>query len=1148
MSPRVRTWTPSLILAALVLITAVPGQGLAQVLYGSVVGDVKDSSGASVPGAAVVVTNKNTNQARQAFTDQTGHFNFGDLPAGVYSFKASQQGFKTFEQTEVTVTINSTSRVDVTLEVGSIGDTVTVKAEAPRLQTETAEVHQSLLAAELTNLPVPLGRNYQQVYRMLPGFAPPINSHSIPTNPARSLEFTVNGTSDDQNNTRIDGVSTTHVQLPHVVSYIPTLESIQEVNVVTNSMDAEQGLAGGAAVNVQTRSGTNILHGSGFGYHTDEHLKAWPMRFDDVALNTGDKPKMSYNEYGGTVGGPIVKNKAFYFVSYESIRDHKTVDRTVSVPLPAMLRGDLSLSPTPVYDPLSGNADGSGRTQFRVLPGDPNYALCNTATNPNCLNIIPAARMDPIAKKIAGFIPGNNLDRDRNNYFVPGPFAFDRQQVDSKIDYSVNSKFNLAGTFGVLHYRTSVPTVFGESAVGRAIGGSSNPGHGQGNTYRLTVMGTYIFSPTFLMDAHYGYARQGTASEQPGLGPNVGLDVLGIPGTNGTRAFESGWPTFEFEGGDDFATVGVNENFMPYYRHDPQSQYVANFTLIKNTHNVRFGGDIYHMALNQAQAEFITGGFGAQGGFGFDRGITERCEAVDASTGNCRQTSGGSRYNSVAAFLIGQGAQAGRTLQVPDEYHVRAWLYSAYARDRWSASDKLTVDFGTRWEYFPVPTRPGRGIERYDVDTGKVLLCGVGSVPTDCGIATSKTRFGPRVGVAYRPSRQWVVRAGYGLTNDPYEAMELIRANYPILIQVKLESPDGLTPARALSQGIPAFQVPAEGNGILDIPSDYAWTGYPQNLDRGYIQSWNLTVQRELPGNFTGQIGYVATRSVRQLGLVDINAGQIIGAGDDGKPLETRFGRTASTVFLQPVGTGHYNSLQAQLQRRFTDGLSLNVNYTWSRAMSPNENSSGTPNVQAVSYMDRNLALTNSDRTHNVGITNVWQLPIGKGRRWLNDPGVLSSILGGWQINNMISIMSGVPFSVFADGTSLNLPGSNQTADQVKDDVQKLGGVGRTTPYYDPTAFAEVTAARFGNTGYNILRGPGLFNWDFGLTREFSVNERVRLQFRLESFNFTNTPHLAIPDNNVGDGSDFMTITSVQDLGREGIDERQFRLGLRVVF
>jgi Carboxypeptidase regulatory-like domain len=1133
------------VLAAFVLLLAVPCDGVAQVLYGSILGDVKDATGASLPGTVVIITNPATNFSRQAVADNEGRFNLSDLPAGVYNFKATQQGFKTFEQSAVTVSINRVTRVDVTLQIGSIGDTVTVSAEPPQLQTDTSEVHVNLTAAELTNLPVPLGRNYQQVYRMLPGFAPPVNSHSIPTNPARSLEFTVNGTSDDQNNTRIDGVSTTHIQLPHVVSYIPTLESIQEVNVVTNSMDAEQGLAGGAAVNVQTKSGSNVIRGSGFEYHTNEHLKAWPMRFDDAALNTGDKPKMSYNQYGGTVGGPIRKNKAFYFVSYESTRDHKTVDRTVTVPLPAMLRGDLSQSPTPIYDPLSGNADGSGRTQFRVQPGDANFALCNTAANPNCLNIIPAARMDAIAKKIAAFIPANNLDRERDNYFVSGPFAFDRHQVDSKIDYNVNSKFNLIGTFGVLHYRTSVPTVFGDTAVGRAIGGSSNPGHGHGNTYRLTVMGTYAFSSTFLVDAHYGWARQGTASEQPGLGRNVGSDVLGIPGTNGTRQFESGWPTFEFE---DFATVGVNENFMPYYRRDPQSQYVVNFNLMKRTHNIRFGGDIYRMALNQAQAEFITGGFGAQGGFGFDRGITLRCEALDPASGNCEQTSRSSRYNSVAAFLLGQASRAGRTLQVPDEYHIRAWLFSGYARDRWTPTGKLTIDYGTRWEYFPVPSRPDRGIERYDVETGKVLLCGVGSIPGDCGFEVSKARFGPRLGVAYRLSNKMVARAGYGLTNDPYEAMELIRANYPILIQVKLESPDGLTPARAMAQGIPAIQVPAEGNGILDIPSDYAWTGYPKKLDRGYIQSWNLTVQRELPWSFTGQIGYVATRSVRQLGLVDINAGQVIGAGESGRPLLTEFDRTASTVLLQPVGTGRYDSMQAQLARRFVAGLALNINYTWGKAISPNENSSFTPNVQAIAYLDRNRALISTDRTHNVGITNVWQLPFGEGRRWLNDKSVASHILGGWQINNMVSMMSGPPFTVGADGTSLNLPGSNQTADQVKATVEKLGGVGRSTPYYDPTAFAEVTAARFGNTGYNMLRGPGLFNWDFGLQREFSLSGSLRLQLRLESFNFTNTPHLARPDGFVGDGEDFMTITSVQDLGREGIDERQFRLGVRFVF
>ncbi len=287
-----RTLTlPCLLLVAAVVLC--PQRGVAQALYGSIVGDVKDSSGAVMPGATVVATNKSTGLIREAVTDEGGRYQLANLPAGVYSFKATQQGFKAFEQTELTVSLNSVTRLDVSLEIGAMGDNVTVSAEAPVLQTDTAEVHQSLEAKDLSNLPVPLGRNYQQVYRMLPGFAPPTNSHSIPTNPARSLEFSVNGTSDDQNNTRIDGVSTTHVQLPHVVSYIPTLESIQEVNVVTNSMDAEQGLAGGAAVNVATKSGTNSIQGSAFEYFTNQNLKAWPMRFDDAALNTGDKPKMS---------------------------------------------------------------------------------------------------------------------------------------------------------------------------------------------------------------------------------------------------------------------------------------------------------------------------------------------------------------------------------------------------------------------------------------------------------------------------------------------------------------------------------------------------------------------------------------------------------------------------------------------------------------------------------------------------------------------------------------------------------------------------------------------------------------------------------------------------------------------------------------
>ncbi len=456
-----------------------------------------------------------------------------------------------------------------------------------------------------------------------------------------------------------------------------------------------------------------------------------------------------------------------------------------------------------------------------------------------------------------------------------------------------------------------------------------------------------------------------------------------------------------------------------------------------------------------------------------------------------------------------------------------------------------------RWEYFPVASRPDRGIEYYDASTNKVLLCGFGQVPKNCGIEVSKKLFAPRMGLAYRASDSLVIRAGYGLTNDPYEGLEFVRANHPVLVALYNQTPNSLFPVSRLADGIPPVATPDLGNGIIDIPSNVGFSGYPKKFERGYIQSWNLTVQKELPLGFAGQVGYVATRSIRQLGMLNTNAGQVIGAGAAGKPLYGPYGRDASTGELRPVGTGHYDSLQAQLQRRFSGGLALTVNYTWGKAINYVNGSdnvlSDYSRVQALQYLNLNRARTDFDRAQNLGVTNVWQLPFGKGKHWLSSGGTASSILGGWQVNTLLSLISGQPFTVFADGTALNLPGSSQRADQVGA-VTKLGGIGASSPFYDQSSFAEVNAPRFGTTGFNILNGPGIVNWDFGLFREFSLSERFKLQFRMESFNFTNTPHFALPDNSVSDGSDFMTITGVQDLAREGVDERQFRFGLRVSF
>jgi hypothetical protein len=1111
----------ALLIPLLLAIAAAANPAYAQILYGSIVGKVNDPSGAAIAAAKVTITNKVTGFSRDVTTDSSGSFEVPNVPSGSYEVRITAPGFSSAVRSDVPVTINNVSRVDTNLEVGAVTETVNVSGQAQLLQTDRAEVRQEVTTKELVDLPVPPGRNYQQIFRALPGFSPPENAHSIPTNPSRALQFSVNGASRSSNNTRLDGASTTNIQLPHVVSYVPALESIETVNVVTNSFDAEQGLAGGAAINVQIKSGTNAVHGSGFEYHTNQHLKAKPF------FTPADKviPKLVYNQFGGTVGGPIKRDKLFYFVSYEGTFDRRNAERIVSVPTLAMKAGDFSASDRPIYDPLTGDDRGANRTAF---------------TN----NQVPVSRQDPIARKIIGLIPDPNLPGISNNYYASAPFLFDRHTVDSKVNWTPTQKLTAFVRFSVLHYETFNRQIFGPELGGQPIAGG-NPGNGSGGTYSSTIGATYVFTPNFVMDAYYGYSRQDTTSEQPRLEEKVGSELLGIPGTNGSRRLEGGWPRFQIS---SFATLGINEDYMPYYRRDPQYQYAANFNWTRGTHSLRFGVDLYRQHLNQAQPEAVGGAFhGASGGFQFTGGPTTTRGGPSAN-----------RFNSFAAFLLGTANNTGKTILTPDEYKLRMALSSLYIRDRWNVTPNLTLSYGVRWEYFPIPVRPDRGIERYDPATNQMLICGVGGTPKDCGVTVSLKRFAPRIGLAYRPTRTFVIRAGYGITNDPFQGSELLRANYPILIPENISAPNAFQSATTLAKGIPTIALPDTTKGSIDIPGEFAVGSIPQDFPRGYLQSWNLMLQKEVGWGFIGQAGYVGTRQVRQLGYLDINAGQVVGAGLSGQPLYQKFGRSAATTFLTPLGTGHYDALQTSLERRFAQGLDIGIAYTWSKSISYIAASDETPQVQALRYFALNRAVSSFDRTHNFQFRGVWEAPVGKGKHWLSNGGVGSAILGGWQTNWLLSLMSGLPFSVTSDDSSLDLPGSTQRADQVKASVAMPNGTGPGQSWFDPLAFREVTEARFGNAGFNSLRGPHLYNLDLGLFRNFAISERFQLQFRAEAFNLTNTPHFDLPGNNVSDMvlsngrvadlGGFSEITSVTNLAREGIDERQFRLGLRFTF
>lgn len=1099
----------------------------AQILYGSLVGNVTDPSGAAVVGATVTVTQVETNQSRTAKTGDAGQYSFPTIPGGTYELKVSAQGFRTMVRKDVPISTNTVSRVDVQLELGAVTETVQVTGEAALLQADRAEVRHEVTERTLLNVPVPPGRNYQQLFNLLPGFTPPRSAHSVPSNPSRALQFEVNGTVAASNNIRLDGATQYNIWLPHITAYVPALESIEAVNVVTNSFDAEQGLAGGAAINVQIKSGTNDVHGSAFWYHDNNKTKARPffLPFDQ------DKPKRVYNQNGGTVGGPLKKDKLFYFVSYEGTYDRQFAGGLSTVPTPLMKKGDMSESPRLVYDPATGDSQGKNRTPF-----------------PN--NLIPSNRFDPIVLKLLPLLPDPTaVGQFTDNYYSQGSYLFDRKTLDSKVNWNVSNKITSYVRFSLLDYKLTAPTRFGEKLLGSALAGG-NPGKGFGKTGSITAAMTYTITPTFIIDTNFGFTMMDTNVEQYGLDRNIGQE-LGIPGTNGKRRLDGGWPGFGISG---FTTFGLADNYMPYYRHDPQFQWIGNGNWTKGAHNLRFGAELGWQRLNHSQPEFYGGSWGAPGGFSFGGGPTTLNGGAASN-----------QWNGMATFLLGLPTQLGKIYQWPENgYTTRTSMQSLYVRDQWQVNRKLTVNYGVRWNYFPMPTRADRGLERYffpgDPNYGdKVMVCGIGSTPNDCGVSMSKTLFAPSLGIAYRLNDTTVIRTGYGINIDPWNIARAMRTNHPLLTAQTVNAPNSFYWAGLLKDGIPVLTQPDLGNGIIDLPKAVVANTLDSDFKRGYIQSWNFTIQKQLPLRLVASAGYVATRMTGFLGFEERNYGQV-GGGAASRVYYAQTGRNGSLATVNRLGNSAYDSLQTTLNRRFSEGFQVETNYVWSKciSMAGFGNSGDRVSIKIPAYYHLNRSQCGIHSPHRFTANGIWQLPFGQGKKWAAS-GAPAKILSGWQLNGALMLQSGNPFTVSSSDSSLNAPESSQQADWVGGNTKprKLGGIGRGSPFYDWTQWAPVTEARFGTAGFNTLLGPGIVNLDMGLFRQFKVTERVNLQFRAEAFNFTNTPHFANPGGNISnlvknsDGS-FKTgvfeVTDVRNTGREGIDERVFRFGLRIGF
>jgi outer membrane receptor protein involved in Fe transport len=1056
----------------------------AQVLYGSIVGVVRDASGSSIPAASVTIVNKGTNLTQETVTNENGEYTLSNLQPGTYDVKVGLQGFREFIRTNVPVTAGQISRVEAKLEIGALTETVTVESAAQLLQTDKSDLHTELKSKEIVNLPLNQYRNYQALINLVPGATPASFQNSQTDTPGRSLRTNVNGMDGQNNNTRIDGASSVNIWLPHHAGYVAPAETIDTVNISTNNFDAAAGMAGGAAITLVTKSGTNTLKGSAFYFRNQDELNSKAF-FDPT------KPNSSLSIGGGTLGGPIVKSKLFYFGSFETNRERNSRFDQYTVATDKMRNGDFSevLAVTPgfkLYDPATGNPDGTGRTEF---PGA----------------IIPANRIAGVSKEIQALYPvpnnsGTNNGLQNNLFLGRNPVAI-RDNYDAKINWNRTNSHQLFAKFSTMQADVNDLFYLGVPEVGGGIT----------KVYVPTVGTTWTISPTMVLDANVGMNKQNQTAQGGDFGTNFGSDTFGLRGTNGPDPRQSGLPYFD----TGMSTLGNNAGWTPLERHETSYTATTNLTKLMGAHEIRTGFDFIRYQLNHWQPEL---GSGPRGNFSFSGNLTGQ----PGYTSNI--------WNQYAGFLLGLDTGYGKSIQY-EEMSGRENQYGLFISDRWNASDKLTLNLGLRYEYYPLMSRENRGIEVLDIPTFDVLLGGVGNVPKNNGIKVSKTLFAPRLGLAYRINDKTVLRAGYGQTFDPIPWSRPLRGFYPLTIGYTNSVTNNFDTFQ-LASGIPEIPLPDLSTGRVRLPPNTLMRfPDPTNVDRGRTQQYNVTIERQLPSDISVSAAYVGTRADGGYSDLNLNYSEP-GGGNTGRMLFAQAG-TADINQWASFTKRRYNALQVAVNRPFKGGLLLKGAYTLSKAMNETDDDGWVGlDWNQPSQLSRNYALAGYDRTHNFQMGFLYDLPFAKGS---SNP--VAAVVRDWQVNGVYSFYSGTPFSINGDNTALNQRGGRQTIDLIAP-LKRVADPGPNGVYYDPASFAQ-PGNKWGNTGRNQFRGPSQYNLDMGLFRGFPIG-RYRVEFRATASNVLNHSRWNNPVTSFTDPN-FMKIRSVQDA-------RKVQLGLRFEF
>jgi hypothetical protein len=1082
---------PVAILFLFAVFVVFPGTVHAQAVYGSIFGTITDQSGAAVVGASLTVTSVQKNTKFETTSNEAGNYNVSHLIPDHYDVRLKAPGFKVVESTGIPVYADQAARIDMKLQVGGSEEKLTVSAEdIPLMKTDRSDVATTFDEREVESLPI-LNRNFTSLELLAPGTSQLGWQHISAENPQGGIQIMVNGQHFGGTSFQLDGTDNRDPVLGIIVIN-PTLESVTQTKVTTQNYDAEFGQALAGVITVQTKSGTNEFHSSAFEFRRT----AWGQARNPFT-QPPDRPLpgTKWNQFGVSLGGPLIKNRLFFFGDYQGTRRFNGASVRLNVPTalirstcldPAVTFCDFSEYSQPIFDPSTG-------TQF---------------TN----NQIPRNRISSQAVNLLSHLPGPNVAGAGliQNFITSGSELFNDDDFNIRIDYNASERLNIFGRYSFADFRKNAMGAFGAIAGGPGLSPDGFASQSLARNQSIAVGANYVLKPSLLVDFRFGFFRYHVNVLPNDLGMTPAKDA-GIPGVNLGDILTSGMPTVLVDGqqGDQFF-FGHNCN-CPLLETEQQFQWVSNWAKTVGNHTFKWGADFrYAQNLRVASNDSRTG------------------TLWFFNSGTQGPTGGGT---GLATLLLGGVSLFSRFASTVDDAGERQRRWFFYGQDTFRVTRKLVLNYGLRWEiYFPQSVT-GKGAGGWvDLDTGLVNVAGFGNINLQGNVKHNFTNFAPRLGIAYQATSKTVVRLGYGRSFDlgvfGSNFGHTATQNLPVLVAQQVNPSSNTASVFDLSQGPPAPTFPkVPDSGQFLLPDQVGAFVLPRRMRLPTLDAWNLTVQQEITPTLSLSAGYVANKGTHVFTEnspdYDPNQATIVGFGsldtNQRKPFFKKFGWTQGLRYYGDDASDSYHSLQVVAHKRFTRGYQFLAHYTWSKSL-------GYDSDYYAIDPKLNYGVSITDRKHVFVLTNLLELPVGKGKALLGSAGgIANRIVGGWSLSGTVTWESGLAFSPSyancrADRDTgpcrPNLVGSVHITGRRDGYFTTTGGVplqpngtpGDTIGPWQRPAFGT-----FGSAGRNSLRGPGFFQADVSVAKNISLKESSSIQFRTDIFNLFNKVNLDLP-------------------------------------